>query len=104
MGHLDLHIRALIATTEPRNCPRESLFCPSWGVVKRRHKLGKGAPVLHALIHGAFSPSHYSTFIGTVEPGKLSQLIIFALIMGHSFMENTQSGQIPGGRGTFIPK
>ena len=24
--------------------------------------------------------------------------------MGHSFMENTQSGQIPGGWGTFIPK
>ena len=23
--------------------------------------------------------------------------------MGHSFMENTQSGQIPKGRGTFIP-
>ena len=23
--------------------------------------------------------------------------------MGHSFMENTQSGQIPEGRGIFIP-
>ena len=29
MGHLALHI----ATTEPGNCPRESLFCPWWGTV-----------------------------------------------------------------------
>ena len=28
MRHLALHYRALIATTEPGNCPRESLFCP----------------------------------------------------------------------------
>ena len=27
-GHLALHIRALIATAEPGNCPRESFFLP----------------------------------------------------------------------------
>ena len=28
MGHLALYIRALIATTEPGNCPRDSYFSP----------------------------------------------------------------------------
>ena len=28
MGHVALHIRALIATTEPENCPRDSYFLP----------------------------------------------------------------------------
>ena len=29
---------------------------------------------------------------------------LFLPLMGHSFIKNTQSGQIPEGRGTFIPK
>ena len=37
MGHLALHIRALIATTEPGTGPRESFFLPLIGhIVKRR--------------------------------------------------------------------
>ena len=31
MGHLAFHIRALIATAEPGNCPRESFSLPLTG-------------------------------------------------------------------------
>ena len=60
MRHLALYIRALLATTEPGNCPCESLVCPWWGtVVKRRHNMGKGAP---PCLNGAFSPSHWCLY------------------------------------------
>ena len=82
MWHLALHIRALIATTDPGNCPRESLFCPWWGtVVKAREDTKWAKGHLHALMgHLAL---HISAFIETVEPGNLSQWII--IFVNHYF-------------------
>ena len=56
MGHLAQHIRALMATSEPENFPI-IFFAPDGAqtVVKRRHKMGKGAP---SCLNGVFSPSH----------------------------------------------
>ena len=44
MGHLSYHIRALIATAEPINCPREPISLPLMkGHSQRRWNQGAGA-------------------------------------------------------------
>ena len=55
---------------------------------------------------GAPNSFHFIMLVGCVFYSIIRKVNFWlcGTIMGHSFMENTQSGQIPEGRGTFIPK
>ena len=53
MGHLAFHIRALIATAEPGNCPRESFSLPLKGHSQGRWNQGARG--------GALAPQNSNT-------------------------------------------
>ena len=52
--------------------------------------MDKGEP---SCLNGAFNPSHWCLYDRNQENCPNESLIL--PLMGHSFMENTQSGQIP---------
>ena len=95
MEYLAFHIRALIATAEPGNCPRESFSLPLTGHSQGRWNQGTdflnifvptcaflsmhsectnlAQGTFYALMGHLALKLHISAFIGTVEPRKLSQ-------------------------------